>query len=404
MAVCIASAQLNFPSFTTKSPSFAPRHVSAKMSNQSPKPTSSIFTSATKLLWGPSLPPGLLISTARTAWSTVWHLMMTQLAPSDSSGSYTRPTSQFRLDPTQFPSLASSDLHLYVGLPCPWAHRTLLVRALKGLDDAVSVSVASPGQDGSWEFKDNNNVPVRDKDKLVPGLDKVNRCRNLMEVYKSRSGGYDGRCTVPMLWDLRKNDVVCNESYDIIEFFNSGLNEFARNPNLDLTPPELKGKIQSWNQIVYPKVNNGVYRCGFAQSQEAYDRAVNELFSTLDEIEDHLGSNRYLCGERLTLADVCLFTTLIRFDPVYNILFKCTKKKLVEYTNLYGYLRDIYQIPGVAATCDIPAIMDGYYKTLFPLNASGIQPAISLSGDQDSLLILHHRDSVGKAVEAQHAV
>ncbi|KAF2552082.1 hypothetical protein F2Q68_00035695, partial [Brassica cretica] len=137
---------------------------------------------------------------------------------------------------------------------------------------------------------------------------------------------------------------VCNESYDIIEFFNSGLNELAKNPSLDLTPPELKGKIETWNQIVYPKVNNGVYRCGFAQSQEAYDRAVNEVFSTLDEIEDHLGSNRYLCGERLTLADVCLFTTLIRFDPVYNILFKCTKKKLVEYPNLYGYLRDIYQV------------------------------------------------------------
>ncbi|KAJ0262626.1 GST C-terminal domain-containing protein [Hirschfeldia incana] len=405
MAFCTAPS-LSFPSFTTTTISVAPRRFIVRMSNNSPKPTTtttSIFTSATKLLWGPSLPPGLLISTVRTAWSTVWQLMMTQLAPSDSSGSYTRPTSQFRLNPTQFPSAASSELHLYVGLPCPWAHRTLIVRALKGLDDAVSVSVASPGQDGSWEFKD-NSIPVRDKDKLIPGLDKANRCRNLKEVYKSRTGGYEGRCTVPMLWDSRKKDVVCNESYDIIEFFNSGLNEFARNPSLDLTPPELKGKIEAWNQIVYPKVNNGVYRCGFAQSQDAYDRAVNELFSTLDEIEHHLGSNRYLCGERLTLADVCLFTTLIRFDPVYNILFKCTKKKLVEYPNLYGYLRDIYQIPGVAATCDIPAIMGGYYKTLFPLNASGIQPAISLSGDQDSLLIPHHRDSVGKAVEAQHAV
>ncbi|KAL9282260.1 putative S-crystallin, glutathione S-transferase Omega/GSH, Thioredoxin-like superfamily [Arabidopsis thaliana] len=399
MATCFAP-QLTFPSFS-------PRHFSPRMSHQSPKPststTTSIFTSATKLLWGPSLPPGLLISTARTAWTTVWQLMMTQLAPSDSSGSYTRPTSKFRLDPTQFTSAASSELHLYVGLPCPWAHRTLIVRALKGLNDAVPVSIASPGQDGSWEFKD-NNIPIKDKDKLIPSLDKANRCRNLKEVYKSRSGGYDGRCTVPMLWDLRKKDVVCNESYDIIEFFNSGLNKLARNDNLDLSPPELKEMIQGWNQIVYPKVNNGVYRCGFAQSQEAYDGAVNELFSTLDEIEDHLGSNRYLCGERLTLADVCLFTTLIRFDSVYNILFKCTKKKLVEYPNLYGYLREIYQIPGVAATCDISAIMDGYYKTLFPLNASGIQPAISSSGDQDSLLRPHNRDLVGKAIEAQLSV
>lgn len=229
------------------------------MSHQSPKPSTNIFTSATKLLWGPSLPPGLLVTTARTAWTTVWQLMMTQLAPSDSSGSYTRPNSKFRLDPTQFPSAASSELHLYVGLPCPWAHRTLIVRALKGLDDAVSVSIASPGQDGSWEFKD-NNIPISDKDKLIPSLDKANRCRNLKEVYKSRSGGYDGRCTVPMLWDSRKKEVICNESYDIIDFFNSGLNEFARNPNLDLSPPGLEGKIQDWNQIVYPKVNNGVYR------------------------------------------------------------------------------------------------------------------------------------------------
>lgn len=255
MANCFAP-QLTFPSFS-------PRHFSPRMSHQSPKPststTTSIFTSATKLLWGPSLPPGLLISTARTAWTTVWQLMMTQLAPSDSSGSYTRPTSKFRLDPTQFTSAASSELHLYVGLPCPWAHRTLIVRALKGLNDAVPVSIASPGQDGSWEFK-NNNIPIKDKDKLIPSLDKANRCRNLKEVYKSRSGGYDGRCTVPMLWDLRKKDVVCNESYDIIEFFNSGLNKLARNDNLDLSPPELKEMIQGWNQIVYPKVNNGVYR------------------------------------------------------------------------------------------------------------------------------------------------
>ncbi|CAH2046530.1 unnamed protein product [Thlaspi arvense] len=399
MTVYSAPPQLSFPSFTTTTTSFAPLYVSPRMSQQSPKPSAStsIFTSATKLLWGPSLPPGLLIYTARTAWTTVWQLMMTQLAPSDSSGSYTRPTSKFRLDPTQFASAASSELHLYVGLPCPWAHRTLIVRALKGLHDAVSVSVASPGQDGSWEFKD-NSIPITDKDKLIPSLDKANRCRNLKEVYKSRTGGYDGRCTVPMLWDSRKKDVLCNESYDIIEFFNSGLNEFARNPDLDLSPPELKEKIETWNQIVYPKVNNGVYRCGFAQSQEAYDQAVNEIFSTLDEIEDHLSGNRYLCGERLTLADVCLFTTLIRFDPVYNVLFKCTKKKLVEYTNLYGYLRDIYQSPGVAATCDLPAIMDGYYKTLFPLNASGIQPAICSSGDQDSLLRPHNRDLVGKTI------
>lgn len=397
MAGCVSPSQLSFRSFAMDT-SFSPRHVSPRMSHQSPKPTTAttIFTTATKLLWGPSLPPGLLISTVRSAWTTAWQLMMTQLAPSDSSGSYTRPASRFRLDSTRFASAASAELHLYVGLPCPWAHRTLIVRALKGLEEAVPVSVAAPGQDGSWVFMDND-----DPGTLVPGQDKANRVRNLKEVYKLRRGGYDGRCTVPMLWEVGKKEVVCNESYDIIEFFNSGLNELARNPSLDLSPKGLKVKIEEWNRIVYPKVNNGVYRCGFAQSQEAYDQAVNDLFSTLDMIDTHLGSHRYLCGETLTLADVCLFTTLIRFDLVYNVLFKCTKKKLVEYPNLHGYLRDIYQIPGVAGTCNFPAIMDGYYKTLFPLNAGGIQPVMPSSGDHDSLLRPHDRESLEHGNGAQ---
>ncbi|XP_010522548.1 PREDICTED: uncharacterized protein LOC104801131 [Tarenaya hassleriana] len=402
MAGFVSPSQLGSPSFATDASSLR-RHVSPRMSHQSPRPTTSttVFTAATKLLWGPSLPPGLLISTVRTAWTTAWQFMMTQLAPSDPSGSYTRPASRFRLDQTRFDSAASAELHLYVGLPCPWAHRTLVVRALKGLEDAVPVSVAAPGQDGSWEFKDND---YPGEDRLIPCRDKANKARNLKQVYKLRRGGYDGRCTVPMLWDAGKKEVVCNESYDIIEFFNSGLNGFARNPSLDLSPNELKGKIEEWNRIVYPNVNNGVYRCGFAQSQEAYDKAVNELFGTLEMIDDHLGSHRYLCGETLTLADVCLFTTLIRFDLVYNVLFKCTKRKLVEYPNLHAYLRDIYQVPGVAGTCDFPAIMEGYYKTLFPLNAGGIQPVPPASSDHHSLLRPHDRESLGSVQEKRVGV
>ncbi|KAG4192351.1 hypothetical protein ERO13_A07G151400v2 [Gossypium hirsutum] len=355
----------------------------------------SLIKNVSQLLWGASLPPGILISTVRTAWTSTWQIMMSQLAPSDPSGAYTRPPSKFRLNPTA----ATTKLHLYVGLPCPWAHRTLIVRALKGLEEAVPVSVAGHGLDGSWEFKD---VPDKDNDILVPTMDRVNRCRNLKEVYRLRKGGYDGRATVPMLWDVEKKEVVCNESYDIIEFFNSGLNELAQHPGLDLSPLELKEEIEEWNRVIYPNVNNGVYRCGFAQSQEAYDVAVSGLFSTLARIDDHLGSSRYLCGDRLTLADICLFTTLIRFDLVYNVLFKCTKKKLLEYTNLHAYMRDVYQIPKVAATCNFLEIMDGYYRMLFPLNPGSIRPVMPSVCEHEFLCRPSEREamsSVGKRVQ-----
>ncbi|KAK7277482.1 hypothetical protein RJT34_22495 [Clitoria ternatea] len=363
------------------------RHV-IRMSSSSDNNSSALLNSVTKLLWGKGLPPGLLVATVRTAWNAAWRLMMSQLAPSDSSGGYSRPASKFRFSGTD-----SSGLHLYVGLPCPWAHRTLIVRALKGLEGAVPVSVASPGLDGSWEFKRVGGVDAGG-DGIGPGLDTANGCKTLKEVYGLRRGGYDGRSTVPMLWDKDSNDVVCNESYDIIQFFNSGLNGVAQNPGLDLSPSQLKGKIEEWYEVIYPNVNNGVYRCGFAQSQEAYDRAVDDLFCTLDKLEDHLGSSRYLCGDTLTLVDICLFTTLIRFDLAYNVLFKCTKKKLCEYPNLHAYTRDIYQIPKVAGTCNFGEIMDGYYKILFPLNPGGIRPAMPSTSEHEILCMPHGRESL----------
>lgn len=247
--------------------------------------------------------------------------------------------------------------------------------------------------DGFWEFRA-STIPVLDNDILVPSLDKANGCKTLKEVYNLRRGGYNGRSSVPMLWNVNKKEVVCNESYDIIELFNSRLNDVARNPGLDLSPPSLKKKIDEWNQIIYPSVNNGVYRCGFAQSQEAYDSAVNELFSTLEMLDDHLGSSRFLCGDTLTLADVCLFTTLIRFDLVYNVLFKCTKKKLIEYQNLHGYMQDIYQIPKVATTCNFEAIMHGYYETLFPLNPGSIRPVIPSGSTHEVLSKPINRESL----------
>lgn len=374
---------------TTNSPHLRCR-TTMSLDETSRAPNLNLIKSVTKLLWGQSLPPQILISTVRSTWSTAWQLMMSQMAPSDPSGRYTRPASQFRVTPDSN-DLSRQNLHLYVGLPCPWAHRTLIVRALKGLQDAVPVSIASPGIDGSWEFRDS---PVPEEYKLIPSLDKANGCKTLKEVYNLRRGGYNGRSTVPMLWDAKRKDVICNESYDIIELFNSGLNEIALNPELDLSPPLYRKRINEWNQIIYPKVNNGVYRCGFAQSQEAYDGAVNELFSTLDTLDDHLGRSRYLCGHDLTLADVCLFTTLIRFDIVYNVLFKCTKKKLIEYPNLHGYMRDIYQIPEVARTCNFLAIMDGYYKILFPLNPGSIRPVIPSGCEHEVLLESHNRESL----------
>ncbi|KAI3667992.1 hypothetical protein L6452_43063 [Arctium lappa] len=375
------------------------RHSTPKMSTNKTTTTTptQLLTSITKLLFPKSLPPQLLISTVRTTWSATWHLMMSQLAPSDPSGSYTRPVSQFRINPNHHQQQLPSTLHLYVGLPCPWAHRTLIVRALKGLNDAVAVSVASPGLDGSWVFDDDS---IRIGDKVVPTRDKVAGAKTLREVYKSRSGGYDGRCTVPMMWDVEKKEVVCNESYEIIEFLNSGLNGLAKNPGLDLAPPELRERIEEWNRIVYPNINNGVYRCGFAQTQEAYNTAVNELFSALDTVDDHLKGSRYLCGDKLTLADVCLFTTLIRFDLVYNVMFKCTKKKVVEYPSLHGYMRDIYQIPHVAETCNLEAIMDGYYKFLFPLNPGNIRPIMPSGSDHDFLSQKHHRESLSASQQS----
>lgn len=239
------------PPPSTTTPNRRHLHHTVKMSVD-PNP----ITTLTKLLWGQSLPPNLLISAARSAWSATWHLMMSQLAPSDSAGRYTRAASQFRL-PTINSSLSRQNLHLYVGLPCPWAHRTLIVRALKGLEDSIPVSIAAAGSDGSWEFR---NTSIPNKDTLVPGPDKANGCKTLKEVYNLRSGGYNGRSTVPMLWDADKKEVVCNESYDIIEMFNSGFNDTSCNPELDLSPPPLKKKIDEWNQFVYPNINNGVYR------------------------------------------------------------------------------------------------------------------------------------------------
>lgn len=308
------------------------------------------------------LPSELIIKTGKFVWTTMWQTMMASLAPRNQDKAYIRPESQFRnwINREDGNTYQPGDkrYHLYGGTGCPWAHRTLVVRALKGLEDTLPITIVQPSGDrGIWIFNQ-------------PELG----CHTLPELYNLGQPGYQGRCTVPVLWDTQSQRIVNNESSEIIIMLNSEFNDFAAHPDLDLYPQELQQQIDSWNEKTYHAINNGVYRCGFAQSQSAYEIAVNELFTQLDEIDQFLKTNRYLCGEILTLADVRLFTTLFRFDVVYYSLFKCNLRRIQDYENLSRYLRELYQLPGVAQTCDIEQVKRDYYGNLFPLNPGGIIP------------------------------
>jgi putative glutathione S-transferase len=326
---------------------------------------------------GKSLPAKFIIVLGKFVWTTLWQIMMAQLAPRSSSGEYIRPASQFRdaIGTDLYPP-AKGRYRLYVGLGCPWAHRTLVVRALKGLEDVISVTFVNPSPtEGGWVFQQEEEG-----------------CRTLAELYQRAEPGYTGRSTVPVLWDTQTKKIVNNESAEIIVMLNSEFNEFAKHLELDLYPTTLKEEVDRWNEKIYPFVNNGVYRCGFAQTQAAYDQACDELFKTLNEIEATLETKRYLCGDSVTLADVRLFTTLFRFDIVYYGLFKCNRRRIQDYRNLGAYLRELYQLPGVANTCDSQVVKREYYGNLFPLNPGGIIP----SGPEMNLLEPHGRENVGK--------
>ena len=309
-----------------------------------------------------SLPSKYIVRLGKFVWTTMWQVMMSQLAPSNKSGAYIRPESQFRdridldLD-SNYPS-ASGRYRLFVGMGCPWAHRTLIVRALKGLEEAIAISIVYPSSnEGIWLLKE-----------------PFQGCDTVPQLYQLAQSGYQGRCTVPILWDEKTNSIVNNESSEIIKILNSQFNQFATKPEFDLYPAELKEQCDRWNDEIYHKVNNGVYRCGFAQTQSAYEAACNELFTMLDKIDAHLATNRYLCGEALTLADIRLFTTLVRFDTVYFSLFKCSKQRIRDYAYLGEYLKELYQLPKIADTCDPDSVKQDYYGNLFPLNPGGIIP------------------------------
>lgn len=309
-----------------------------------------------------ALPPQFIIQTGRWVWTTLWQVMMAKMAPRSVSGDYQRPVSQFhdriRSSPDAAYPPATGRYQLIVGMSCPWAHRTLVVRALKGLETAIDITVVTPSpEQGGWIFSE-----------------PFEGCQTLAQLYDRACPGYTGRSTVPVLWDDQTQTIVNNESSEIIEILNAEFNSFADNSKLDLYPAELQAEIDRWNEKIYISVNNGVYRCGFAQTQAAYETAVITLFHSLDEIEAVLQQQRYLCGARLTLADVRLFTTLIRFDVAYHGLFKCDRRRIADYPNLKAHVQDLYQLPGVAATCDLAAVRRDYYGNLFPLNPGGIIP------------------------------
>jgi putative glutathione S-transferase len=297
-----------------------------------------------------------------------------QYAERAPTGRFVRPATRFRNWATEDGSAGPTGeggfpaergrYHLYVALACPWAHRTVIMRELKGLNDVVSLSVVEPlyGPHG-WRFGTSPGT--------IP--DTVNGASELVEVYLRADPRYSGRVSVPALWDKERRTIVNNESAEIIRMLNGAFGRFT-NVRTDYYPAPLRDEIDRINTLVYENINNGVYRTGFATTQEAYEEAFHALFNALDEIEQRLSRQRYLVGRDITEADWRLFTTLIRFDAVYHGHFKCNLRRIIDYPNLSNYLRDLYQQPGIAATVNMDHIKRHYYGSHRHLNPTGIVP------------------------------
>ena len=274
-----------------------------------------------------------------------------------SGGAFVRPESQFR-DQSVAPE--PGRYHLYVSRACPWAHRTLVVRALKGLEKAIPAWFADPFMaENGWDFGASGSPE---------GI------RYLHQLYGRAQPGYSGRVTVPVLWDSRERRIVNNESAEILRLLNRDFEPLARRRLPDLYPQALRQEIDRVNDRIYRTLNNGVYRAGFATAQEKYDEAVTALFATLDWLERRLEGRRWLCGGRFTEADVRLFTTLVRFDAVYYSHFKCNLRRIADYRNLWRYTKRIYALPGVARTVDLGEIKAHYFRSMPELNPSRIVP------------------------------
>lgn len=277
-------------------------------------------------------------------------------------------------------SAARGRYHLYVSLACPWAHRTILVRSLKGLHDVIGMTVVDPIRDErGWAFREG------------PGhsTDPVNGFRFLSEAYRATDPYYQGRVTVPVLWDTVTKRIVSNSDDDIMRMLNAAFDRFT-DRRLDLYPPDLRDEIDDLNAVIYEQVNDGVYRAGFATTQPVYERAARTVFDALDTLEHRLASRRYLFGSRLVETDWRLFVTLLRFDPVYHSHFKCNLRRILDYPNLFGYLKDLYQQDGVAQTVNMDHIKRHYYMTHHEINPTRLVPI----GPAQDLAAPHGRDGM----------
>ena len=306
----------------------------------------------------------------------------TQKQFQNEDGRFVRSTTSFRDRVTAdgssgFPAEAGR-YHLYVSWACPWAHRTAIMRTLKGLEAEISLSSVDPfmGDDG-WVFSE--EYP-----------DALNGAEYLREIYTKAAPDYTGRVTTPVLWDKETGTIVNNESRDLIRILDTEF-EALSTTNFDLCPEDLRDEVDATIDAIYEPINNGVYKSGFASKQSIYEEAVTELFDALDHWETVLATRRYLCGDRLTEADVCLFTTLVRFDAVYNGHFKCNIRRIVDYPNLWGYVRDVYQLPGVAGTVYLDDIKRHYYTSHESVNPTRIVPVgpaldFTMPHDREQLL------------------
>ncbi|MBM7036733.1 glutathione S-transferase family protein [Vibrio ulleungensis] len=291
------------------------------------------------------------------AWHDVWY------DTKSSKGKFVREDAGFREwivdEPDAKFAPESGRYHLYVSLACPWAHRTLIFRKLKGLESHITVSVVSPDMlSEGWQF---------DAPETLFGFTRMH------QVYTKAKPDYTGRVTVPVLWDKFTNTIVSNESSEIIRMFNSAFNGLTGN-TLDFYPEALRPAIDAWNEDIYPNINNGVYRSGFATTQQAYEEAYDALFDALDRVDAHLATHRYLTGNEMTEADWRLFTTLIRFDAVYVGHFKCNKQRIADYSNLQGYMKELYQTAGVSETVSLEHIKRHYYFSHAGINPTQVVP------------------------------
>ena len=307
------------------------------------------------------------------------------MSESDQSDEFQRKETQFRHRIRDSPDAtfqpAVGRYHLYVSRACPWAHGAVLVRKLLGLEDAISMDVVDPYREADgWQF-------TPEKDGCTP--DTVTDADYLAEVYREADASFAGHPSVPVLWDREHETIVNNESIEIMEMFADAFGDDQTN-DVDLYPSDLREDVDRVVADIYDPINNGVYRAGFADSQAAYDRAVDDLFDALDHWETVLADQRYLVGERPTLADLRLFATLIRFDHVYHTHFKCNVKRVVDYPNLWGHTREVYQLPGVASTVNMDHIEEHYYTTHTDLNPK----QIVASGPDLEFTAPHGRDDL----------